>query len=388
MRTLHWYILRQVLASLVVSVAVFAFVLLLGNILKEVLALMVNGQANLGMIGRLVLLLVPFVLVYALPMGFLTTALLVFGRLSADNELTAMRASGVSLASLITPILLLSFSLCVVSGAINMFVAPKCKLAFKSIVRDVGLKRLGALLQEKTFIRDEDRIVYIGSIDKSGTNLEHILIYELNNEGELASYIRATSGQVSVDRTNNLLHVSLQDAWQTSIQGAWRSPIYLGSNVELTPVSLTNARKRAASLSEMSVTDLMTQLRIVEQSFGLHQPELPRAELELAMRVMQHMESDVTMPIKVEIHQQVSFSFACFGFTLLGVPLGIRSHRRETTFGIAVALLLVMVYYSFFILGQALESHPEYGPHYLLWMPNFIFQAVGGVLLWRANRTA
>src|SRR5262245_42449727 len=179
MKTLHWYLIRQVLATLLMTITVFTFVLMMVSVLKEILGLLVNRQVGLTAVAQAVGLLIPYVMIFALPMGMLTAALLVFGRFSADNELTAVRASGVSLVAIITPVLLLSVGLSVLAAWINMQLAPQCRIAYKNLLYQVGMAKTGSLIPEKTYIKDlsTNAIVYVSKVN--GTNLEDVMIYQL-----------------------------------------------------------------------------------------------------------------------------------------------------------------------------------------------------------------
>jgi lipopolysaccharide export system permease protein len=388
MKTLHSYLTRQVLASLVMTVAVFTFVLLLSNVLKEILGLLVMGQVSFITIVGAIGLLIPFVLVFALPMGLLTATLLVFGRFSADNELTAVRASGISLISLISPLLALSLLLSGLCAWINMEIAPQCRVAYKKLLLSAGLNRTVMALPEKTYIKDFPKhIVYVDSVD--GPNLKDILIYKLDGD-TVESYIRASEGKLSVDKTNNSLRVDLTDGWMVGrVEGkSTPEPAYFAQLTVTTNSLFGKPGDERTKLTDMSISQLWTEQRALEKRIASPGAleKVSREDLPARLKDLEQQRDDLTLPIKVQIHRQFSFSFACIGFTLLGIPLGIRAHRRETTFGIAIALGLVLLYYSFFILGQSLGTRPELFPYLILWFPNFVFQAVGAVLLWRANR--
>jgi len=385
-KTLHIYLTRQVLASLCLTVAIFTFVLLLGNVLKGILMLLVDGQASLGVVLQALGLLVPFVLVYALPMGMLTATILVLGRFSADQELTAARASGISLLSIVSPVLLLSLAMCGVSAFINLQLGPQCKVAYNDLRARLTAQMANVILPEGRFVNDIPGFTfYIGKND--GRNLKDVMVYLFKDETNVWLKIRAPSGYYQVDTTNKQIELHLFDARSVMLGdtisfqtfGEWTQQLDFGSGMS------TGKRMK---ISDMTFRQLQQELRDLERRINWPMPvkKLSPDQLRAQMHELRKQRADLTAPLRFAIHRQVAFSFACFGFTLVGIPLGIQLHRRETNIGVAVALILVMIYYSFILIGKALDTRPEWAPHLIVWLPNFIFQAVGAVLLWRANR--
>ena len=361
MRTLHLYLTRETLATLLVTVLVFTFVLLLGNLFKEVASLMASGQVSPSFLLRAIMLLIPYVLVYSLPVGMLTATLLVFGRFSADHELTAARAGGVSLLSLSAPVLAIGVLLSALSGWMNLHVAPQSRLAYKTMLFKYGLENAAALLTEKGFTDFPGHRVYVGSID--GSKMSDVVIYQNDEDGNLKRRMHAEEAQLELNAKTEKMQLTLRnvDGFEFD-NGKERTFVYSKYGPMVLGKKPKKLKRRPPKLKELS--------------FG-----------QLRGRIAESKEngSDST-PAQVQLHQKVALSFACIGFTLIGIPLAIRTHRRETNFGIAMALVLVTAYYGLIVLAQSLDGHPALQPHLWMWLPNFLFQGIGCVLLWKMSR--
>jgi lipopolysaccharide export system permease protein len=393
MRTLHLYVTRQVLATLGMTVFVFTLVLLLGNVLKEILTLLMNRQATLGVSLRAIALLIPYVLAFSLPMGMLTSTLLVFGRLSADQELTAARASGISLLALASPVLLVSVAVSALCGWLNFDVAPASRMAYKELLFNAAKVRPGNVLVARQDMNFDKYSIFINNIHKDGTNLDGVHVSQRNEKGELTGIAYSATGDIANDPAQHLILLTMHGPFMSQRTATGWQPQSKGPGEDLeVPIHIPTEDRQALSvpLSDMTFSQLRTKLEELKAPTALplpaRSPAPAQGETPQTRKHLRQLAADVTMPLLVYFNRTVSFSFACIGFTLIGIPLGIRSHRRETSIGVATALILVLIYYSFIILAQAWESHAERAPQFIMWMPNFLFQIVGAVLLWRSNQ--
>jgi lipopolysaccharide export system permease protein len=260
-------------------------------------------------------------------------------------------------------------------------------VAYKRLLHRVGLERTSSFIVEGRFMDDfPGYLVYVRK--KDGPILKEVFVYETDANGKMVRRIHADHGEISSNLSSNQVLVQLYDVQVLDLIN-WSS-----GHIDEIPQRFTFANQPPdqagpkVSLSDMTFDQLCAKLRELKRLSLEGKPltNSPPDQLREQKRQLESLKADLTMPVRVQIHRQVAFSFASIGFTLIGIPLGVRAHRRETSIGMAMAIILVLVYYSFIIVGQALETRPELAPHLILWLPNFIFQAAGAVLLWRANR--
>ena len=405
-KTLHKYITGQVLASLLLTVAVFAFVVLLLNVLKDVLPMLLGGHVPLWLVAKAIGLLLPWACVYALPMGLITATLLVFGRFSADQELTAMRASGLSLLWLITPVLGLSLLCCGLSAWFNLDIGPRSRVAFVKLRYDLLHEVTSAQIPEGQLVHyttKEGKKYQFYVAKNRGGQLEDVNVWRMLSETNWDVLMHAPQGRLLGNRGTNQLVLELTDVHV--LDGKTKAYMVFDKiPFNFSPDEVTNQTIKP-SISDMTFGQLRHELRALQGNHltsadvtspaalaDLQQLKLTvktnatPAEVGALLRTAEAIRSQQIGQVRVAMHWEVAFSFACFGFTLVGIPLSIRVHRRETNIGIVLALALVAVYYGIMMLGNSLAGRPEFYPHLILWLPNFLFQGVGAVLLWRANR--
>ncbi|MFM8364613.1 MAG: LptF/LptG family permease, partial [Verrucomicrobiota bacterium] len=178
MRIIDRYVGSSVLVTAFMGVLVLSLVLVLGNIFKELLNVLVNNPdvPILTVLAFLVLVL-PFSLTFTIPWGFLTAILLVFGRMSADSELIALKSNGISVPRVCVPVFILAVLLTGICFWINIDVAPRAEQAMTRAIVDIATSNPAALFRADEVVDAfPDRRVYVGG--KDGDRLKNIVVFE------------------------------------------------------------------------------------------------------------------------------------------------------------------------------------------------------------------
>ena len=379
MNLLDRYIFKSVLGTCLGAVMLFTFVLTLGNVIRDLLAHVLAGQLPVMTLVRLVGLWVPAMAIYALPMGLLTGVLLTLGRLSADSEITAMRAAGISLARIARPVLAIGALAGAAALYINFEAMPHARVSYEREFAEALRANPMSFIVPKTFIRSfKGSVIYVG--EKQGSVLRDIWLWELDDQQRVVRLIRAESGRLDYDEATNSLVPTLSHAKTEERNLA-------------DPEDFSKSPK-APSAEKIEEMHLSLDryfghegVRVKREWLTYDELRAERARLA-ALPPAQEKEKAKTareeqMKLAIVYHDKLNLALAVFSFALIGVPLGIRVSRRETSANLGLALGLVLSYYVLTVMVKWLDRHPDYRPDLLLWLPNVLFLALG---LWMFTR--
>ncbi len=367
MKLIDRFISRELIVNLLFAVAVLSLVLVVGNIFRKLLPLLVNHDVPAEYLLTFVAYVLPFSLIFTIPWGLLTAILLVFGRLSADNELIALRSNGVSISRICVSLAVVASICTVISLWLNVQVAPAAQQKLRSTIFDLATRNPMALFgSDQVIDQFPGRKIYVGK--KEGNQLENITVFELNEESIPMRVTHAKRGTLEADLPNQRILMHLYDARYQ--QRDESEPFDLRkirdgiSMVEgVLPISLLDLyqkEKRRTSRSAMSLEQLLEQLKIGDKA----------------------MQSQS----RTEISKRFSFPFSCMAFALMAVPLGITAHRRETSMGFLMSLVVAFSYFLFVIVADTLRNNPAMHPELLVWFPNVLFLLLGAWMFRRLAR--
>lgn len=363
MRILRDYILKDFFHSFTLSIVVFTFVLLVGNII-QLANLIINKGIDIISVLKLFFYLIPWLLAFTLPVAALTGVILSFGRLSSDGELNAMKASGISLYRISMPIVLVGIIFSFLAFFLNDQISPNASFASRRVIKEIGMKRPEAALEAGTFIRGfENYVIFIHEI--KGNKFKNIRVYQ-PQEGKPTRTIVAESGEISSSQEKNMVELKL----------------YNGTSEEPSVTDPDTFYKLNFKTYSMSL-DLSKIVKKEKVQKKMREMNIKELNLEANSFIRQGIDP---RPVYVEIYKKINMSVASFVLILIGVPLGIKAHRSEKSIGFGISLLLFAVYWGTFLAGVAASLQGVVSPLWGVTLPNIIFFLVGLVLLIQAGR--
>ncbi len=357
---LNRYMLLEMLPPFCINLAFFSFIFLMKQIL-DITDMIVNHKVGIVPVFLLLVYTMPYFLQYIIPMSIMMAVLMALLRMSSDNEIMALKAGGVSIYRLLTPVLIFSLSGTLITGYITLIGVPLGAERFKTLLFDVATANLKISLKERTFNDNFKQIMlYVNKIDAQSGHLHNVLIEDSRTPGGNNTVV-ARRGILFGEPKEMVYHLRLYDGTISQVDMRDRSSHTI--NFETYDIRLdlkealshrTIAGKRP---DEMRLSTLKAHLKAVKADRGKYLNAL------------------------LKYHKKFSIPVACLAMGLLAVPLGIQARNSRKAVGIGLGLFFFLLYYILLSAGSAFGENGSYPPVIGMWMPNVILGGFGIYLL-------
>lgn len=439
MRILSRYVLRQHIGPFLFSVTALTLLMLLDQLAKKFHRLVGKGL-GWKIIAEVFLLSVPFILAVIIPMAVLVAVLYAFNRLAGDNEISAMKASGVSMTRLLLPVCLAAMILAGFMVWLNNSLLPESNHRLQVLLTSISRKKPTFVLRERTInqVIAGRLFLRVARIDRDRSALGDVVLYD-GRDRQRPRLIYADSGSMAYSPSQTDLYLTLhsgvtherdQDK-DEDYQRLYFDQLIMrisdvSNELELDDVGRSDremsiAQMRREAQSGVQIADTAAQqssqytAALVEALLGARSPpeliglapeDTTGADREEGSPALQRAMRLVTAedPVRqyevyetqartgferqnrfsVEINKKFSIPAACLVFVLIGAPFAVRHPRGGMGMVVAVSFAVFCAYYVSMIGGEELADRLILSPFWAMWAPNVLFAAVGLIALWRA----
>lgn len=357
-RILFRYLISEIIPPFLLGLLAFTSVLLIGRILRLIELVVTRGVPILQIL-KLFSLILPTFLEMTVPMAFLLAILLGLGRMSNDQELLAMKASGISAAQILWPVAALASVIALITFFLTMFARPVANFALKKELYNIAKNRVGTALKEKVFNDDFPKIlIYVEEIVPPGNTAQGVLIVD-KRDPIREDIILGKVARISTEEETNTLGLRLFDG------------------------SIYEREKNRPGFSQTRFNIYDFKLDLDDLIGPIQQKESGPKEMTISELLSsiekKKREGAKTIAERMELHQRISFGFAPLLFCLLGVALTLvpRSSRANRSWGFMLCLFWLVTYYALLSLGKALGDKNILHPIPALWLPNVVVGAIG-----------
>lgn len=346
------YLLRQIVLTTIIMTGLGLVILLLERLLR-LFSLVNDPDKALFYVGQMLILLTPHYLSLALPAAFFFGVLLTFVRLERDNELVLFMSVGNSLGRLLTPVMALAMVMTLITVAIVGYLTPHARYGYRAIKQAVAQASLSAAVREGTFIHAEGLTFYADSSvpSEEGLRLRKVFVYQEPEEG-VAVVTTGEHGMLGEAPGSGDPVLFLEGGVRTELpEDADEATTLTFSNLSWPVVTAEEEfRPRGRDQRELTLTELVTTSSTDEQS-----PEA--AELD------------------AEFHARLAVIASMPLLPLLAAPLALLGGPRGRRFGVAIGLLILIVYHESLTFGEAMVKRELLSPWLAVWGPYAVFAA-------------
>ena len=372
MRILTRYIFREILVSSLLGTALATFIVFLQGPGRRLLEVLVRTSASPGTILELFVLSLPNVLPLTIPFGVLVGILIGLGRLSADQEITAMRASGVSSRVVTLPVSLFCLCAIAVAATSSLWLTPKATRAASKIVNRLVAEQLTADIQPRVF--DESfpkKVLYIDNV-KTGrpTVWEGVFMADLTPPEERPQ----PTGK------------ALEGPKITIAQRAIPTPDIKRNRIQLTMRNASVHEVAKDNQGIHSASPIIDQILEATQQAEVKPPAFRDEPTKTLYGIVRNSspKTDDGATSRVELYSRFALPLACLALGLVGIPLGVQTRKGGKSAGYVTAILLAFLcYYLSFITLTSMARKHSLSTEVGTWLPDVVFCIAGIVFISR-----